>query len=101
MGRTMFLQSMPHTGWTRAPCFTPISMAVRRSQEPAQQGLQQAEALQQSQSRQHALEQTQQQILQQEQAPKMSIAGPLRSVRSGTQFRDRYSLIISAVTSSG
>ena len=70
MGRTMFCSLCPTRDGQGAPCFTPISIAARRPSN-RRRGLQQAEALQQSQSRQHALEQTQQQILQQEQAPKM------------------------------
>ncbi len=59
----------------KGPLFHAHIAGRQASHEPAQQGLQQAEALQQSQSRQHALEQKQQQTQQQEQAPKISMAG--------------------------
>ncbi|WP_233370941.1 XVIPCD domain-containing protein [Xanthomonas hortorum] len=46
------------------------------SQQPAQQNLQQAEVIKQDQVRQQALEQTQQQSVQQEQGPRMTMGGP-------------------------
>ncbi|AKC79192.1 hypothetical protein XB05_10910 [Xanthomonas arboricola] len=65
----------PH-GLDKAPQFHAHVDGREASQEPAQQNLQQAEVIKQDQVRQQALEQTQQQNVQQEQGPRMTMGGP-------------------------
>lgn len=60
----------------KGPLFHAHVDGRQASLEPAQQSLQQAEALQQTQTRQQSLDQTQQNTQQQEHGPKMSMGGP-------------------------
>lgn len=62
----------PH-GLDKAPQFHAHVDGREASQQPAQQNLQQAEVIKQDQVRQQALEQTQQQTVQQEQGPRITM----------------------------
>ncbi|WP_340650063.1 XVIPCD domain-containing protein [Pseudoxanthomonas winnipegensis] len=68
----VFAVYAPH-GVGVAPMFHAHVDGRQAAQEPAQQNLQQAEVLQQTQTRQQALEQTRQQAPQQEQGPRMTM----------------------------
>ncbi|MCC8504026.1 XVIPCD domain-containing protein, partial [Xanthomonas euvesicatoria] len=68
----VFAVYAPH-GMGVAPMFHAHVDGRQAAQEPAQQNLQQAEAIQQTQVRQQVLEQTQQQNVQQEQGPRMTM----------------------------
>ncbi|MCG8277532.1 XVIPCD domain-containing protein [Stenotrophomonas sp. NLF4-10] len=62
-------------GMDKGPLFHAHVDGHQAAQEPAQQNLQQAEFIKQDQVRQQALEQTQQQTVQQEQGPRMTMGG--------------------------
>ncbi|MGY4882068.1 hypothetical protein EI541_13335 [Xanthomonas citri pv. eucalyptorum] len=68
----VFAVYAPH-GMGVAPMFQAHVDGREASQQPAQQSLQQSEAIKQDQVRQQALEQTQQQATQQEQGPRMTM----------------------------
>ncbi|MBB6337504.1 hypothetical protein FHR59_001714 [Xanthomonas arboricola] len=68
----VFAVYAPH-GVGVAPMFHAHVDGREASQQPAQQNLQEAETIQQNQVRQQALEQTQQQNVQQEQGPRMTM----------------------------
>jgi hypothetical protein len=60
----------------KGPFFHVAVDGRQASQQPVQQNLEQAQTIQQTQARQQALEQSQQQVPQQEQGPRMPMAGP-------------------------
>ncbi len=68
----VFAVYAPH-GVGVAPMFHAHVDGREASQQPAQQNLQEAETIQQNQVRQQAFEQTQQQNVQQEQGPRMTM----------------------------
>lgn len=68
----VFAVYAPH-GMGVAPMFHAHVDGREASRQPAQQSLQQSEAIKQDQARQQALEQTQQQATQQEQGPRMTM----------------------------
>ncbi|ASK93085.1 hypothetical protein KWH04_23290 [Xanthomonas campestris pv. trichodesmae] len=70
--QNVFAVYAPH-GMGVAPMFHAHVDGRVAAQEPAQQNLQQAETIKQDQVRQQALEQTQQQSVQQEQGPRMTM----------------------------
>lgn len=71
----VFAVYAPHR-MDKGPLFHAHVDGRQAAQEPAQQNLQQAESIKQDQVRQQAIEQTQQQGVQQEQGPRMTMGGP-------------------------